>query len=113
MIARVWRGRTAASRAEEYLRFLEKTGFKDYRATEGNRGVLALRRLEKDSAEFLLVSFWDSFDAIRRFAGPEPEKAFYYPEDEGFLLEKEPLVAHYEVVAAPAGLTGAKDSRVG
>ena len=113
MIARVWRGRTAASRAEEYLRFLERTGFRDYRATRGNRGVLALRRLEKNAAEFLLVSFWDSLDAIRRFAGPEPGKAFYYPEDQDFLLEREPLVAHYEVVAAPDGLDGSADGRAG
>ena len=47
-----------------------------------------------------LTPRWESWEAIRRFAGPEPEKAVYYPEDEGFLLEKEP-VFHYEVAVAP------------
>ena len=99
MIARVWRGQTLSSRAGEYARYLERTGLKDYRETAGNRGVLALRRVEGETAEFLLVSFWDSFDAIRRFAGPDAETAVYYPEDEAFLLEKERFVKHYELIS--------------
>jgi len=36
------------------------------------------------------------------FAGPDPERARYYPEDKGFLLEFEPTVTHYEVYPPPA-----------
>jgi hypothetical protein len=97
-IARIWRGRTPASRAAEYLHFLETKGFSGYRATPGNRGVQVLLRTEGDVAEFLLITWWDGYDAIRGFAGPDPERAVYYPEDDGFLLEKEPNVSHYEVV---------------
>jgi hypothetical protein len=43
---------------------------------------------------------WDSLDAIRAFAGPDVERAKYYPEDEAFLLELEPTVMHYEVLAS-------------
>jgi heme-degrading monooxygenase HmoA len=78
-----------------------KTGLKDYRATEGNRGVYVLRRVGEGRAEFLLISLWESFDAIRRFAGPEIENAVYYPKDKEFLLELDPHVLHYEVVVAP------------
>lgn len=99
MIARVWRGCTPADKADAYAALLERTGLSDYRATPGNRGVLALRRIQGGVAEFELISFWESFEAIRRFAGPDEEKAFYYPEDDEFLLEKEPRVAHYEVLA--------------
>jgi heme-degrading monooxygenase HmoA len=70
----------------------------DYRATEGNRGVQVLRRDEGGRTHFLLVSLWESWDAIRAFAGDDPERARYYPEDEEFLLELEPRVTHYEVV---------------
>jgi heme-degrading monooxygenase HmoA len=59
--------------------------------------MMVLRRLEKETAEFLVLSFWEDFDAVRRFAGPQPEKAVYYPEDDRFLLGKEPSVTHYEV----------------
>ena len=43
MIARTWRGATKAEDADAYVEYLEKTGFPEYRATPGNRGVLALR----------------------------------------------------------------------
>jgi heme-degrading monooxygenase HmoA len=105
VIARLWHGRTSPARAEEYTRFLERTGLKDYRSTPGNRGVLMLRRLDRETADFQLISFWDSFDAIRRFAGEDVERAFYYPEDDTFLLEKEPHVAHYEVVSSEPEIT--------
>jgi len=110
MIARIWRGRTRADRSDEYLAFLERTGLSDYRHTEGNRGALVLRREVDGAAEFTLLTLWDSMDAIRRFAGDEPERARYYPEDPEFLLELTPFVEHYEVAwqdldpgAGPAG----------
>src|SRR3990172_12280021 len=101
MIARTWHGATPASKAYGYVEFLEKSGVKDYRATKGNRGVLVLRKVSGDRADFLLVSLWDDLDAVRRFAGPDVEKAFYYPEDKDFLLEFEPTVIHYEVAVGP------------
>ncbi|MFQ5838928.1 MAG: antibiotic biosynthesis monooxygenase [Thermoplasmata archaeon] len=101
MIARVWRGTTLESKSDEYFDYLMKTGVKDYRSTEGNRGVYVLRRVSEGRAEFLLFSLWEDIDAIRGFAGPKVEKAVYYPEDEEFLLELEPKVAHYEVLARP------------
>ena len=101
MIARMWHGVTAAERADEYLDYLNKTGVPDYRETKGNQGVYVLRRIEGDRAHFLTVSFWGSIEEVKAFAGPDPEKARYYPEDEEFLLEFEPQVEHYDVVVEP------------
>jgi heme-degrading monooxygenase HmoA len=101
MIARTWHGMVPAARADDYMAYLERTGLPDYRATPGNRGVWVLRRTEGDRAHFLLVSLWESMDAIRAFAGDDVERARYYPEDRGFLLELEPHVTHYEVLGRP------------
>ncbi len=98
MIARSWRGATKAQDAEAYLEYLHQTGFAEYRKTPGNRGVLGLRRIVKDKAEFLLISLWDSREAIRQFAGDDIEKAVFYSEDERFLIERDDHVSHYEVV---------------
>ncbi len=98
MIARTWRGATRARDSATYLGYLHRTGFTEYQKTEGNRGVLALRRIVGERAEFLLVSLWDSVDSIRRFAGDDIEKAVFYPEDERFLVERDEHVSHYEVV---------------
>jgi hypothetical protein len=46
----------------------------------------------------VFTSRWDSWDAIRAFAGPDPERAVYYPEDRAFLLELDPHVRHFEVL---------------
>lgn len=98
MIARIWHGITPAAKAEAYLDFLNQSGVPDYQATPGNRGVYVLRRIEGEVAHFTLISLWDSLEAIKQFAGPEPEKAHYYPEDPDFLLEFEPTVTHHEVL---------------
>ena len=98
LIARVWHGVTPAARADEYTAYLDLTGVHECRATPGNRGVYVLRRIQHDRAEFTFVSLWESFDAIRRFAGEDYEKARYFPEDREFLIELEPFVEHFEVV---------------
>jgi heme-degrading monooxygenase HmoA len=110
MIARIWRGHTRAADADEYTQFVERTGLTDYRATPGNLGAAILRKVGGGTAEFLVLSLWEDFDAIRRFAGPDAEKAHYYPEDDRFLLGKEPNVAHYEVAArvGPLAVAGAE-----
>lgn len=102
MIARIWHGITPTAKAEAYLDFLNQSGVPDYQATPGNRGVYVLRRIEGEVAHFTLISLWDSLEAVKQFAGPEPEIAHYYPADADFLLEFEPTVTHHEVLVRPA-----------
>ena len=100
MIARIWRGITREADKDTYFQYLQETGLKEYSDTPGNRGVWTLCRLYEGKAEFTLLTLWDSWDAIKAFAGADYEKAVYYPEDERFLLKKEPNVIHYEVLSA-------------
>ena len=104
MIVRMWHGVTPESKADAYLEYLKKTGVKEYRAIEGNRGVLVLRSISNGRAEFLTVSYWESYDAVRKFAGDEIDKPVYYPEDKEYLLEFEPKVVHYEVLLSELDL---------
>jgi heme-degrading monooxygenase HmoA len=97
MIARIWRGITLAEKADAYIDYLNETGLKAYAETPGNRGVQVLRRLQGEHCEIVLISHWESMDAVRAFAGKNPERSVYYPEDEQYLLEMEPLVRHYDV----------------
>ncbi len=69
----------------------------DYGSVDGLERLYFLRRDEGDVAHFLLVTLWDSMGLVRQFAGDEPEKARYYPEDDDFLLEKEEASALYDV----------------
>ncbi len=97
MIVRIWHGRVPTSKADAYRAFLNKRAIPDYKSVEGNRGVYVLERREGDVTHFLTLTFWESWEALRRFAGEDLEAAKYYPEDEEFLLEFEPHVVHYEV----------------
>lgn len=69
MIARIWHGMTDASKADDYLDYMNKTGIPECRAIQGNLGMYVLRRIEGDLAHFLLLTLWESEDAIKRFAG--------------------------------------------
>ena len=99
MIIRIWQGRTSRNRADEYAAFLTRRAIPDYRSIPGNLDVTILRRDEAAATRFLTITRWESEDAIRAFAGAEPLKAKYYPEDECFLMEFEPEVQHFSVVA--------------
>jgi heme-degrading monooxygenase HmoA len=96
MIARIWHGRTTAAKSDEYLNFMRTVAILDYRSTPGNKGAYALRRIEGETAHFLMVTFWESEDAVRAFAGDDISVAKYYDFDKNFLLELESASTHYE-----------------
>ncbi len=97
MIARVWRGITLKDRADDYLAYLNETGLKEYAKIAGSRGVTILRREQGEHCEIMLISLWESMDAVRAFAGENPDRSVYYPQDDQYLLQMEPLVRHYDV----------------
>ena len=97
MIARIWHGVTRAEHYDAYWRLLHALAIPDYRSTPGNMGVRLFRRLDGEHAHFLTMSYWRDLSDIRAFAGPDIDRAKYYPEDEAFLIEFEPNVMHYEV----------------
>ena len=103
MIARAWSGAVRRADADEYADYIRETGFAEYGRTPGNRGAWMLRRDEGGRTEFITYSLWDSYDAIRGFAGDDIEAAVLYPEDERFLIEGGDEVRHYEVVDSAGG----------
>jgi len=110
MIARSWDGLTKAKLADPYADYLRLTGFRDLTGTTGNRGVYVLRRREGEKTRFRVMSLWDSMEGIRGFAGEDPERARYYPEDERFLDALPPTVEHFEVVATSGGRPGGAEA---
>lgn len=70
----------------------------DYRATPGNLSVDILHRTVGAITHCLIVTHWESREAIEAFAGRDIACAKYYREDVDFLLEFEPTVEHYEAV---------------
>jgi heme-degrading monooxygenase HmoA len=98
MIVRMWHGRVPTGKAQAYRAFLNERAIPDYRAVAGNISVHLLERPEGEVTHFITMTFWTDMDVIKGFAGANVAAAKYYPEDQDFLLEFEPTVAHYEVV---------------
>ena len=97
MIARTWRGAVRRADGDAYARYMQETGVAGYAATPGNRGVWMLRRDLDDRTEFLMVTLWDSIEAVKAFAGDDYQTAVFYPEDDRFLIERERTATHFEV----------------
>ncbi len=97
MVVRIWHGRTKSTDGDAYAEFLRERAIPDYGSVQGLISVEILSRVENDVTHFLTVTHWETEDAIRAFAGDDLLKAKYYPEDDAFLLEKEPEVTHHTV----------------
>jgi heme-degrading monooxygenase HmoA len=98
LIARTWRGWIATERSNEYVAYLDKTGLSEYADTRGNLGAHCLTRdLDDGRTEIVTLSFWESMDAVKRFAGDDPSQAVFYPEDDDFLVDRETTVTHFQV----------------
>lgn len=105
MIMRTWRGAVKTEDAERYLEHQANTGVREYRETPGNVGVLVLRRPRNGLVEVTTVSFWTSMEAVRRFAGEDPEQAKFYPGDDELLAEKDLHADHFEITSADVDVT--------
>ena len=99
MIARVWRGWTAtAEDADAYERLLAEEVLPPLLGLEGFLGADVHRRDDGDEVEFLVVTRFESLDAVRAFAGPEVETPVIEPAARRLLVRTEPQARHYETV---------------
>jgi len=89
MIVRTWSGRTALMDGDAYERFMIERAAPDYASVDGLKKLYFTRRDEGDVSHFLLITIWESIEAVGNFAGADPSKAKYYPEDDRYLLEKD------------------------
>jgi heme-degrading monooxygenase HmoA len=97
VIARIWRGVVRTEDAAEYVDYVRQTGIEHYRSTPGNLGAWTLHRALNDLTEIVTFSLWENVAAVRAFAGDDPSRAVYHPEDDRFLVERSSTVEHYEV----------------
>ena len=98
MIARQWRGLAHPGRAREYEQHLRSETFPALHQIAGFVDAAILRRTTDTGVEFLIVTRWQSMDAIRQFAGGDPEAAVVPPAVAAMMVDYDRRVTHYEVV---------------
>jgi hypothetical protein len=97
MIARHWRGWTTRDNADAYENLLTHKVLPGLKRVEGYRGGYILRDDGLQESEFVVINFFDSLDAVRRFAGPEYSVPVFEPDARKLLSKIEPVARHYEV----------------
>lgn len=107
MIARIWHGRATSQNADFYAEHVTRRVFPGLTKIAGHRGAYLMQRETAGQVEFLVMTLWDSWDAVRAFAGKSPEVAVVEPEARAVLSEFDEFVSHYEVTSGAAGLAAA------
>ena len=102
-ILRLWKGRATAEKAGEYVQYATTKVFPALERIDGHRGAYLLRRVLDGVTEFVVLTLWQSMEAVGRFAGANPEKAVVEPGARAILTSFDDSVTHFEVVRGPKG----------
>jgi hypothetical protein len=99
MICRIWHGWTTEADAEAYERLLRSEIFPSIirRKISGFQAIDLLRRSVPEEVEFVTIMWFDSVEAVQRFAGPDYEVAVVPPEARALLARFDQRSAHYTV----------------
>jgi heme-degrading monooxygenase HmoA len=98
MIARHWRGVARPSSAQAYVDHLRHETFPALRKLDGFIDASIFRRPVPDGVEFLVITHWDSLDAIRAFAGDDIEAAVVPQKVQSMMVDCDRTVRHYEAL---------------
>ena len=98
MISRQWRGLAHPNRSQDYVTHLRTQTFPALRKIPGFVDASILSREFGAGIEFLIVTRWDSMEAIAAFAGTDPEEAVVPAEAAAMMIEYDRQVRHFEVV---------------
>jgi len=99
MIERVWSARTTRDGAAVYRAYFQRVVMAELSAVDGYRGCRLLeRQLESGAIEIVVVTSWESLDAIRGFAGDDVERAVVHDEAAALFTDYDRTVRHFEVV---------------
>lgn len=100
MIARIWHGWTAPENADTYEKLLKEEIFASIAAKKvpGYRGIRLLRRgVEHNEVEFVTIMWFDSWPAVKQFAGEDYEQAVVPPKARAVLSRFDQRSQHFEV----------------
>ncbi len=100
MIARIWHGWTNPEHSDAYEKLLKEEIFTGIAAKglSGYKGIKLLRRTaENKETEFVTIMWFDSYQAVKQFAGDDYEQAVVPPKARALLSRFDRRSQHYEV----------------
>jgi heme-degrading monooxygenase HmoA len=100
MILRQWSGRAAPQNRDAYPRHFRQNVLPELRRLPGFEGAELAARDVGGLVEYQVLTWWESLDAVRSFAGEDPERAVVEPEAVAALLAFDERVRHFTIVEA-------------
>jgi heme-degrading monooxygenase HmoA len=94
-IGRVWHGWTRPEEAARYETLVSDEVLPSMEKLDGFLGAQMMRRDEPDEVEFLVITEWESLDAIKGFAGEDYEKTTIPYDAEQLLARFDEGPLHY------------------
>ena len=98
MIERHWKGIAKLEEADNYIEHLLKDTFPKIEMIKGFIRASILKRPVQQGMEFLIITVWNSMEAIQQFAGVTPESAVVPLSVQKMMIWYDNDVVHYEVV---------------
>jgi heme-degrading monooxygenase HmoA len=98
VIARFWKARATPDRTREYAAYLQSTVVPELAAIHGYQGVTLLERERAGIVEVTVITWWESLESIRAFAGEAAETAVVHDSAARMLLDFDREVSHHEVI---------------
>jgi heme-degrading monooxygenase HmoA len=100
MISRIWHGYTTKENANTYQKLLESeifVGIKN-RNIPGYKGIQLLRKEMESETEFITIMWFESIEAVKKFAGENFEKAVVPEKAQKVLSHFDKTSQHYNVL---------------
>ena len=99
MVGRIWHGWTTSENADVYENLLRTEIFPGIASknVSGYLGIQLFRRPSGDEVEFITIMWFESWDAVKQFAGEDYEKAYVPPKARKVLLKFDDRSQHYEI----------------
>jgi heme-degrading monooxygenase HmoA len=99
MIARLWHGWTTLENADIYENLLKTEIFPGIAAkgVAGYRGIRLLRGMHEKEVEFITLMEFDSWEAVKQFAGKDYEHAYVPSKAREVLARFDERSQHYEI----------------
>jgi uncharacterized protein len=101
LILRMWKARSTVEKSGHYIQHATTRVFPALGAIEGHRGAYLLQHRVEGEIELVVLTLWESMEAICKFAGAESEKAVVEPEARAVLTSFDQKVTHFEVIYGP------------
>jgi hypothetical protein len=95
----MWHGWTSLENADTYERLLQEDIFPGIavKHVAGYKGIQLFQRPLDQEVEFLTIMWFDSWEAVKQFAGEDYERAYVPEQARAVLARFDARAQHYEL----------------